>query len=356
MPNTADIYQQQLQAQQQNNSALADQYKSQADAIQNQLSTLPGFDSKKAWQDYQTGGKPMLEAIMSNYQKPVPTLTPEQEQKAKYGSALTDTMSTLAEMFASGQGAMVRNRANDPTSTQTTNARLQALQDKYKNDLMQYNHINSNVQLQDWGQARQDAKYESEKQYNNLFAQLKQARAQEAAARKAAETAQKEGIDYGLKKDAQDETKNYHNKSLSIEQQKANKEKTDKFSGIIINAHPSDPKGQIDETGNKVIQYHLTKPAIQNIAGTAQQDAEFMAQDTDKNSPLYGKIMVDKQSILGVPTKGLTTDEELARMYRKYRYDKGFAPKTEAIQTPYLLPELKNIGKQQGKGKTISNF
>ena len=106
------------------------------------------FDYNKAIEDYKSGQKPILDAIMANYKKPVPVVDPDQEKKAKFGAALTDTFGSLAEMFAHGQGALVGKRET-PSNTQTTNARLQALKDKYDNDMLQYGATKSNAELQD---------------------------------------------------------------------------------------------------------------------------------------------------------------------------------------------------------------
>lgn len=108
----------------------------------------PEFDYQKAMDEYKVGQKPILDAIMSNYKKPEPEIDPEQAKKAKFGAALTDTFGSLAEMFAHGQGALVGKRET-PSSTQTTNARLQALKDKYDNDMLQYGATKSNAELQD---------------------------------------------------------------------------------------------------------------------------------------------------------------------------------------------------------------
>lgn len=108
----------------------------------------PEFDYQKAMDDYKVGQKPILDAIMSNYKKPEQQIDPEQEKKAKFGAALTDTFSSMAEMFQHGQGGLVQKR-DTPSSTQTTNARLQALKDKYDKDMLQYGAVKSNAELQD---------------------------------------------------------------------------------------------------------------------------------------------------------------------------------------------------------------
>ena len=76
--------------------------------IQQEDEYIPEFDYQKAIEDYKTGQKPILDAIMSNYKKPEQQIDPEQEKKAKFGAALTDTFSSMAEMFQHGQGVQGR--------------------------------------------------------------------------------------------------------------------------------------------------------------------------------------------------------------------------------------------------------
>ena len=106
------------------------------------------FDYNKAMDEYKGGRKPLLDAIMSNYKKPEKQINPEQEKKAKYGAALSDTFGSLAQMFAHGQGARVQ-RKQGANSTEKTNARLQAIRDKYEQDLTQYQTIKGNAAVQD---------------------------------------------------------------------------------------------------------------------------------------------------------------------------------------------------------------
>ncbi len=108
----------------------------------------PEFDYQQAMDDYKTGQKPILDAIMKNYRKPELPIDPEQEKKAKFGAALSDTFSSLAQMFQHGQGGIVQKREM-PSATQTTNARLQAIKDKYDRDMIQYGAVKSNAELQD---------------------------------------------------------------------------------------------------------------------------------------------------------------------------------------------------------------
>ena len=156
------------------------------------------FDYARAMEEYKVGKKPLLDAIMSNYKKPEPQITPEQEKRAKFGAALTDTFGSLAEMFAHGQGALVRNRET-PSNTETTNARLQAIKDKYENDMLQYGATKSNAELQDLnmylanrreaaGAKRNYAAYKAKKEYDAAQAEadrkLKEQLAKEAAGQK----------------------------------------------------------------------------------------------------------------------------------------------------------------------------
>lgn len=137
----------------------------------------PTFDYAKAMDEYKVGQKPILDAIMSNYKKPEPEIDPEQARKAKFGAALTDTFGSLAEMFAHGQGALVSKR-DGASSTQTTNAKLQALKDKYDKDMLQYGAVKSNAELQDLNMYLSSARDEAGKK--RQYALYKSKAAEEA--------------------------------------------------------------------------------------------------------------------------------------------------------------------------------
>jgi hypothetical protein len=307
------------------------------------------FDYTKAMSDYNTGQKPILDAIMSNYKKPEQPIDPEQAQKAKFGAAMTDTLGSLAEMVAQGNGARIRNRTT-PTSTQTTNARLKEIQDKYEKDLTQYQAVNGNAQMQDLnmflanrreanGLKRQYLTYLAKKEHDDAVAKA-------AAAKYQDELNYKKGRD--KVHDNQEETK------IGIERAKANKEKTDKFAGLVINAHPSDNTAQTDATGARVIPYKMTKPEIDNMAMTAKND-----QTKDENGKTFmdrhPELLIDKPDMFGTPHKGLTTDQEIANAYAQERYNSKFA-KPQQAAPPAPVWKVPKFGGQQGTVKKISNF
>ena len=141
------------------------------------------FDYNKAMDEYKGGRKPLLDAIMSNYKKPEKQINPEQEKKAKYGAALSDTFGSLAQMFAHGQGARVQ-RKQGASSTEKTNARLQAIRDKYEQDLTQYQTIKGNAAVQDLNMHLANAKEASGKKRQYLLYRAKQAAEEDKATQK----------------------------------------------------------------------------------------------------------------------------------------------------------------------------
>ena len=141
------------------------------------------FDYNKAMDEYKGGRKPLLDAIMSNYKKPEKQINPEQEKKAKYGAALSDTFGSLAQMFAHGQGARVQ-RNQGASSTEKTNARLQAIRDKYEQDLTQYQSIKGNAAVQDLNMHLANAKEASGKKRQYLLYRAKQAAEEDKATQK----------------------------------------------------------------------------------------------------------------------------------------------------------------------------
>ena len=152
--------------------------------IQQEDEYVPEFDYQKAIEDYKTGQKPILDAIMSNYKKPEQQIDPEQEKKAKFGAALTDTFSSMAEMFQHGQGGLVQKR-DTPSSTQTTNARLQAIKDKYDKDMLQYGAVKSNAELQDLNMYLNNAREAAGKKREYKLYKAKAAQEEEKTAEQA---------------------------------------------------------------------------------------------------------------------------------------------------------------------------
>lgn len=178
----------------------------------------PELDYNKILEDYNVSKKPILDAIMSNYKKPEPQIDPEQEKKAKFGAALTDTFGSLAEMFAHGQGALVSKR-DTPSSTQTTNARLQALKDKYDKDMLQYGAVKSNAELQDLNMylsARREA--DGAKRSYNLY-----------KAKAAQEAERKRQFDIKQKEQAR------HNRAMENKPTGSEKDKTPKTLPVFVN-------------------------------------------------------------------------------------------------------------------------
>ena len=189
------------------------------------------FDPNKVYEQWQTSKKPILDIIMAGQKKPEPTLTPEDEQKARFGSALGDTFGSLAEMFAHGQGARVRNREGK-SSVQNTNERLQALRDKYDAADATYRGVEANANLQDFtGYLSNAMKARNEKREFKLNVAAQEAKqaelerqAQLLAAKQAAED--KRHADK-IAEDARqfDENNKLNKKRFSLDFEKAQKEK-----------------------------------------------------------------------------------------------------------------------------------
>lgn len=124
--------------------------KEQEQSYQQQIDNLPTFDYDGFSKKYQSGEKPLLEALMGGYVKPEQRITPEQEKKAKRAAALSDGLVSLAEIFAHASGTNVRDRSRQKTSQQQTRDRIDEMTDKYKQDMLRYNSAYMNAQNQDF--------------------------------------------------------------------------------------------------------------------------------------------------------------------------------------------------------------
>ena len=146
-----------------------------SEELYKQLQEVPAFNREQAYADWQSGKKPFLDAVMSNYERPKPTLTPEQEKKARFGSALTDSFTSLAQLWGHGQGARIQPMAGK-TNQQTTNERLETFRKKYEDDLARYDDKKTNAGMMDFQDyARQAQETRGEKrQYLLLDAQRAQ--------------------------------------------------------------------------------------------------------------------------------------------------------------------------------------
>ena len=140
-----------------------------SEELYKQLQEVPAFNREQAYADWQSGKKPFLDAVMSNYERPKPTLTPEQEKKARFGSALTDSFTSLAQLWGHGQGARIQARTGK-TNQQSTNERLEAFRKKYEDDMARYNDRKTNagmMDFQDYVRAAQENR--GEKRQNLLL-------------------------------------------------------------------------------------------------------------------------------------------------------------------------------------------
>jgi hypothetical protein len=178
-------------------------YREQLTAIDNQMQQMPDFDYNNFYNEWKTGKKPLVDILTSNYRKPEKEIDPEQAKKAKFGAALTDSLSSIAEIVANGKGSLVRNRGNEPTSTQTTNERLQKLQDKYDNEMLNYNAAKGNGEMQDFNQQLQSAMNARGQKRQYLLYKSKELQDNAKEAQKQADEQQKNAADYQLKLEEQ---------------------------------------------------------------------------------------------------------------------------------------------------------
>jgi hypothetical protein len=276
------------------------------------------------------------------YKSTVKAPTPISErgmENARLASGIGEGLQSLGEILGASQGARVANRdfSNSPIAQQSRNEK--EVRNTYDQKESAYNNGLLNAKIGDYSQGLQ-TKAHNRALIQKSIQDYKATKLQNAKDRQALEL---KLIDLGYKKDAIDlqlkrfdEEKRSNRAKEAIDWKRASADKTDKFNGIVINAHPSDKKAQTDATGNKVIAYQMTKPEIQNLAAQAQRDKQFMSDNSDY-------VMVDKPGFMGQPTKGITTDEELARMYMQYKYNKENEPKqTATTQQNFNIAPIQN--------------
>lgn len=207
------------------------------------------IDATAVYNDWQKTKKPIVDIIMRNYKKPEPQLSPEQVQRAKYSSAITDTLSSLGEMFAHGKGARVRNRTT-PTNTQYTNARLQTLQDKQDQDMLRWQSMMGNAEMQDFTQYQQQARESrGEKRQYYLRKAEQTARAIQAKAKLEADArkAEQEQANFD-KKFKEDVRSNKAREAIDWARINSDKKETKKTVPIFINGKQHNLPEELIET------------------------------------------------------------------------------------------------------------
>lgn len=318
-----------------------------ADTVQ-QIEDLPAFNREQAYSDWQSGKKPLLDALMSNYVKPERQITPEQAKRAKTAAAISDSLSTIAQMFAHSQGARVRN-PQGKTSMQTTNERLQAMQNKYEQDMLRYNSAYANAAMQDWQQMLQGAMYDNNQKREHILYQAQRARedqlrkqklqdaidAENRASKRAKEQSawEFEHI-YKPKLALQDQ---YDSKSVARRQYGSGSRRGNtvaQLSPIYIKTSANDPYAQQDAFGNYVKPVYLSKEQISLYGNMAIKDKDFN-QHIKSSGVSLGEFDDD-----GKWVKGNIDGNQMAHMYLQWLNDNKNKPEPYS----YLSPEDLGVG------------
>ena len=270
---------------------------------------------------------------MSAYKKPEQPITPERAKKIKFASALTDSFATLAELFAHGQGAHIRNRQGN-VNQRLTNQRMEQLQDKYAREMQRYNMLAANAEREGFNHYLRGYMNANNMKRKSLFLRAEQAaKREQEAARQAARAAE-----YRRKREdkaADMATKFKHD--LALIRARASYKNSggrgkgsgkDDWSGFYLNAHESDARAQTDALGRKVIPIELNRDEIRSYANTAKTNKEFMEAYKDK-------VYVERYDpIAQKMVPAYTKDENVAWMYAQSLYDKQFAPTAAGATTP----------------------
>ncbi|MFA5649531.1 MAG: hypothetical protein WC914_00095 [Proteiniphilum sp.] len=291
-----------------------------------EIEAMPAFNRQQAFEEWQGGKKPLLDALMSNYTPPEMRITPEQAKKARFGAAMTDTFGTLAEIFAHSRGANIKQRGGQ-SSQQATNDRLMQMQEKYEDDLLRYNAALGDAQAKDFAAHLQDAIRSREEERKLLTGKAEKAWQREQAENKAIQDQAKYERDR-RDKEASAQTKFERDKELIRERARHRPPtSTQKNEGyMVLNAHPGDPNATTDSMGRKVIPFQFTKEQISGYANSAKSDQAFLDQTphayVDSFDPVSGRMI-----------KGLTNDNNLAWMYAQYLYNRQFGSPQPAVAT-----------------------
>lgn len=246
-----------------------------------QYEQMPAFDYNAFRNNWEAGKKPMMDALMSAYTKPIPRLTPEQEKRARNAAAISDAFTSLAEIFAHSQGANIRNRSTQ-SAQRTTNDRLRQIQDKYEQDLLRYNTMRRNAEMQDFQQQLKAAMEADNQKRKNILLRAEYAKQLEDYARKAAADEAKYQRDRQDKLDAEDR-KYQRDKELIRERARYRSSGGGGRGGDVssknifeIPVEPGTQGSEFDDyTGKSYIKQHIPQERqatiLSNLPGGKQQ-------------------------------------------------------------------------------------
>ena len=133
-------------------------------------------------------------------------------------------------MFAHGQGARVQ-RNQGASSTEKTNARLQAIRDKYEQDLTQYQTIKGNAAVQDLNMYFANRRKAKDDKLNYAEYLAKQAQDKADRETKAAIDAR----DFKFKEERAKKEDEYNDRRLKIAASKEEKEDKPKTVPVFVN-------------------------------------------------------------------------------------------------------------------------
>jgi hypothetical protein len=244
--------------------------------------------------------------------------TPQQEETQRNAASVAESLKSLAEIYGQAKGAHLQPRI--PEESDKAEQLIRYNRNKHDEDLRAYQRAYISA-------AGQDSEYLQQLRAKALGYGQNIAKNDYLSQKAAYDRAMKENdiatansLKEKMQKSSQEFTsgENALNRANTIKAAQIRKADTDKFNGLVINAHPSDNTAQVDATGNRVIQYIMSKPEIENLAMTAKNDKTFLDR--------HPELMIDKPDMFGTPHKGLTTDQEIANTYAQERYNSKFVP------------------------------
>lgn len=270
---------------------------------------------------------PIYEQIYRNTIKEPKPLSEKGARAARTVAGIGDSLGLLSQVFGASRGAHVGPIQNSSVAYQANDERN--MRNLYSKELDQYNAGLAGAQGADAQIQLAEKRALRNKMLEGLSAYEK--RQQELADKGLRFEQWKAEMGYKQAKDAKEDAKwkkeyeqrERHNKATE------NKEKDKKFEGIVINANQADPNATSDAMGNRVVKIKMNKQEILNLANTAKNDAEFMAR--------HPELLIDKPNMFGSPTKGLTSDQEIAWAYAQEKYNSRYTQEKPKVDIPYMF-------------------
>lgn len=261
--------------------------------------------------------------------------------QARTAASVTDAVGILAQMFAAGRGARIKERDASQLAMSRFANEEKALRDLYRQQKDRYNDQWLSASASDFNRSYS----QHQANINAIRDSLNRKREFDHRAGQEAITRQQQEERFKLQRDEFEETKRRSraaDKQRSIEAATryftSVQKNSDKSLPIQVDANPSDPDAVTNKFGKKVRLYDLTQNEYEDLLAEAKRKAVSDPSWADKHSG----VLIEKPMVsLGGDVKGSYkfNDRALVKAYAKELYDANFQVNDTSPQSNGKFPQ-----------------